>query len=66
VVVAVLASRQLGSTATSGATSATTMRLLPFGTVVFAAFVPVATAIYLLTSTAWTVAERGAVSRFLG
>ncbi|TWP33895.1 YidC/Oxa1 family membrane protein insertase [Leekyejoonella antrihumi] len=32
--------------------------LLPFGTVVVAAFLPLAGAIYLLTSTAWTYAER--------
>jgi YidC/Oxa1 family membrane protein insertase len=34
------------------------LRLLPFGTVVFAAFVPLAAGLYLLVSTAWTAAER--------
>lgn len=33
-------------------------RLLPYGTVVVAAFVPLAAGLYLLTTTAWTVAER--------
>ncbi|MFC6083302.1 YidC/Oxa1 family membrane protein insertase [Sphaerisporangium aureirubrum] len=34
------------------------LRLLPFGTVVFAAFVPLAAVLYLLVSTAWAAAER--------
>jgi len=34
------------------------LSFLPFLTVVFAAIVPLAAAFYLLTSTAWTVAER--------
>jgi YidC/Oxa1 family membrane protein insertase len=34
-------------------------RVLPYVTVVFAAFVPLAAAIYLLTTVAWTLAERG-------
>jgi len=33
-------------------------RVLPYVTVVFAAFVPLAAAIYLLTTVAWTLAER--------
>ncbi len=33
-------------------------RLLPFTTLVIAAFVPLAAGLYLLTSTAWTLAER--------
>jgi YidC/Oxa1 family membrane protein insertase len=33
-------------------------RLLPYSTVVIAAFVPLAAGLYLLTTTAWTVAER--------
>lgn len=33
-------------------------RILPFITVVIAAFTPLAAAIYLLTSTAWSIAER--------
>jgi len=33
-------------------------RLLPYTTLIIAAFVPLAAGLYLLTSTAWTVAER--------
>jgi YidC/Oxa1 family membrane protein insertase len=36
---------------------------LPFGTVVIAAFVPLAAGIYLLASTAWTVGERVTMRR---
>ncbi|GAA2585882.1 membrane protein insertase YidC [Actinomadura fulvescens] len=38
-------------------------RLLPFGTVVTAAFVPLAAGIYLLTTTVWTAAERAVLHR---
>jgi YidC/Oxa1 family membrane protein insertase len=38
-------------------------RLLPFGTVVMAAFVPLAAAVYLLTTTTWTAIERGVLHR---
>ena len=41
-------------------------RVLPYVTVVFAAFVPLAAAIYLLTTVAWTVAERGLFLRWSG
>ncbi|MFJ8893500.1 YidC/Oxa1 family membrane protein insertase [Leifsonia sp. NPDC102414] len=41
------------------------MSFLPYVTVVFAAFVPLAAAIYILTSTAWTVAERFTLRRLL-
>jgi YidC/Oxa1 family membrane protein insertase len=33
-------------------------RVLPYLTVVIAAFAPLAAAIYLLTTVAWTIAER--------
>ncbi|GAA1569538.1 membrane protein insertase YidC [Kribbella sancticallisti] len=33
-------------------------RLLPFGTLVTAAFIPMAAGLYLLTTTTWTLAER--------
>ncbi|WP_063771898.1 YidC/Oxa1 family membrane protein insertase [Kitasatospora mediocidica] len=36
---------------------------LTFGTVLFAALVPLAAALYLLTTTAWTAAERGLLHR---
>ena len=38
-------------------------RLLPYATVVIAAVVPVAAGIYLLTTTAWTTAERALLRR---
>ncbi|MFC9973010.1 YidC/Oxa1 family membrane protein insertase [Spirillospora sp. NPDC127200] len=38
-------------------------RVLPFGTVVFAAFVPLAAGVYLLTTTAWTAVERAVLHR---
>lgn len=64
--VASVASRQPRSRVTGDGITGTVMRLMPFSTVVFAAFVPIATAIYLLTSTAWTAAERAALTRYLG
>ncbi|WP_242886567.1 YidC/Oxa1 family membrane protein insertase [Actinomadura litoris] len=42
---------------------AAVMRVLPFGTVVFAAFVPLAAGLYLLTSGTWTAAERAVLRR---
>ncbi|MGC0415037.1 YidC/Oxa1 family membrane protein insertase [Embleya sp. AB8] len=39
------------------------VRWLPFGTVVTAAFVPLAAGVYLLTSTAWTTVERPLLRR---
>jgi YidC/Oxa1 family membrane protein insertase len=41
------------------------IRLLPFGTVVIAAAVPLAAGLYLLTTTAWTVIERTVLRRVL-
>ncbi|MFI0448756.1 YidC/Oxa1 family membrane protein insertase [Actinomadura sp. 6N118] len=38
-------------------------KLLPFGTVVMAAFVPLAAGVYLLTTTAWTAVERATLHR---
>src|SRR5689334_15428653 len=40
-------------------------RVLPYFTVVVAAFVPLAAGVYLLTTTAWTLAERVLVQRAL-
>ena len=40
-------------------------RVLPYFTVVVAAFVPLAAGVYLLTTTAWTLAERALVQRAL-
>ncbi|MGN9910647.1 YidC/Oxa1 family membrane protein insertase [Phytohabitans sp. LJ34] len=39
------------------------LALLPYGTVVFAAFVPLAAGIYLVTTTAWTALEQGVLRR---
>ena len=39
-------------------------RVLPYTTVVIAAFVPLAAGIYLLTTTAWTAAERAVLRRW--
>jgi YidC/Oxa1 family membrane protein insertase len=39
-------------------------RVLPYTTVVVAAFVPLAAGIYLLTTTAWTAAERAVLRRW--
>ncbi|GAA4670377.1 YidC/Oxa1 family membrane protein insertase [Frondihabitans cladoniiphilus] len=41
------------------------LRILPFVTVVFAAFAPLAAALYLFTSAAWTVVERELLRRHL-
>lgn len=41
------------------------IRLLPFGTVLVAAIVPLAAGLYLLTTTAWTVTERTLLRRVL-
>jgi YidC/Oxa1 family membrane protein insertase len=50
-------------TARVDAPGAGLVRWLPFGTVVAAAFVPLAAGIYLLASTAWTVGERVTLRR---
>jgi len=42
-----------------------TLSFLPYVTVVFAAFVPLAAAVYILTSSAWTVGERWMLRRLL-
>jgi YidC/Oxa1 family membrane protein insertase len=39
-------------------------RVMPYGTVLVAAVVPLAVAVYLLTSTAWLVAERALLPRY--
>jgi YidC/Oxa1 family membrane protein insertase len=52
-----------GSQAPAGMLRA--LSFLPYVTVVFAAFVPLAAAVYILTSTAWTVAERWTLRRLL-
>lgn len=55
------------ATGQAGGASAALARLLPFATVVVAAFVPLAAGLYLLTTTAWTLAERTVIrSRLKG
>lgn len=44
---------------------ATVARVLPFVTVVVAAFVPLAAALYMVTSAAWTLGERAVLRRVL-
>ncbi|MFF0343277.1 YidC/Oxa1 family membrane protein insertase [Kribbella sp. NPDC004875] len=59
--------RQLETSATTGAPVSTWSRriaqLLPFGTLLTAAFVPLAAGLYLLTTTTWTVVERTILQR---
>jgi YidC/Oxa1 family membrane protein insertase len=52
-----------GGAAPTGAVRA--LSFLPYVTVVFAAFVPLAAAVYILTSTAWTVVERATLRHLL-
>jgi YidC/Oxa1 family membrane protein insertase len=40
------------------------LRLVPYGTVVFAVASPVALSVYLLSTTTWSLAERAALSRW--
>jgi len=50
---------------TAASVSAALARVLPYFTVAVAAFVPLAAGVYLLTTTAWTLAERALVQRAL-
>ena len=56
------AARQQGAAAQQGAVGFL-MRVLPFATVAFAALVPLAAGLYLLTTTAWAAAERAVFHR---
>jgi len=47
----------------SQAPGGTLLRLLPFGTVLFAGVVPLAAGLYLLTTTTWAVVERATLRR---
>lgn len=51
------------SSASQPAALAAVSRLLPYATVVIAAFVPLAAGLYLLTTTSWTAAERAVLRR---
>jgi YidC/Oxa1 family membrane protein insertase len=50
---------------TAASVSAVLARVLPYFTVAVAAFVPLAAGVYLLTTTAWALAERAFVQRAL-
>ena len=54
---------QAGPAGTADLPGAVALRLLPFGTLLAAAVLPLAAGLYLLTSTTWTVAERAALRR---
>jgi YidC/Oxa1 family membrane protein insertase len=47
----------------AGAPLGNVLVLLPFGTVIAAAWLPLAAGLYLATSTAWTTAERALLTR---
>jgi YidC/Oxa1 family membrane protein insertase len=47
----------------SNALSARLIRLMPYGTLATAAFIPLAAGLYLLTTTTWTVVERAILHR---
>lgn len=55
--------RQAMATATTPTPGAELMPYLSFGTVVFAALVPLAAGLYLVTTTAWSAAERAWLHR---
>lgn len=57
--VAVWSSRRVTAEGPMGAVA----RVMPFGTVVAAAFVPLAAGLYLLTSGAWAAVERAVLQR---
>jgi|SRR5437868_4664453 len=59
ILVAVWTSRRV----TAEGPMSTVARVMPFGTVVFAAFVPLAAGLYLLASGLWTAAERAVLHR---
>lgn len=56
---AVVTSRRV----TAGGPMGAVARMMPFGTVAVAAFVSLAAGLYLLTSGAWTAAERAVLHR---
>ena len=58
-----LAARATGLPGPGAAVPAALTRLLPYATVAVAAFVPLACVLYLVTSTAWTLAERALLQR---
>ncbi len=63
--VAAVTTRRLMPSPPADTPAASLIRLLPFGTVLIAAIVPLAAGLYLLTTTAWTVTERTVLRRLL-
>ncbi|HEU4541283.1 MAG TPA: membrane protein insertase YidC [Jiangellaceae bacterium] len=59
------ATRRLTATPPPDTPGGGLIRVLPFGTVLVAAIVPLAAGLYLLTTTAWTVTERTVLRRLL-
>ena len=57
---------QAGTAAPPAGAAAAVAKLAPYVTVVFAAFVPLAAGLYLVTTTAWTLAERILLRRRMG
>ncbi len=55
--------RQQGASAQQQGAVGFLLRILPFATVAFAALVPLAAGLYLLTTTAWAAAERAVFNR---
>lgn len=51
-------------TADTGRVAGLLGRVLPFGSLLMAAIVPLAAGLYLVTTTAWTLAERAAINRW--
>ncbi len=49
-----------------GAQPSLLLKILPYLTTVFAVFVPLAAGLYLVTTTAWTVAQTVALRHWLG
>jgi YidC/Oxa1 family membrane protein insertase len=54
-----------GTSVTSGPTPSWLTNVLPLVTVVFAAFLPLAGGLYLLTTTAWTLLERRVLAHYV-
>jgi len=63
--VAARVSRRLGQTAQPAGATGLLARAIPFTTVAIAAFLPLAAGLYLLTTTAWSAAERAVFARRL-
>ena len=53
-----------GQTATADRVAGLLGRVMPFGSLLMAAIVPLAAGLYLLTTASWTLAERAAINRW--